>query len=247
MNVPHATSSAAYEAKTSAGLMSLPVLYRDGAFFGAFFGVDPRRADAALAPAGLETWPVLGRAVVLLIGFEYRDTSIGPYREVGLALLARRPGSRPSLTRYLRDPRAQPEQALWVLNLPVDTELARAGGVEVWGYPKYCTSIETHFSAEGVRIALAEEFELVSSTSTSIARSGLPFVTYTRHEDRLLRTVVDVSSRARWSGGGSTSLRIKGEGPTAATLRALDLDGRTPLAVFRDDALKATLPAGERV
>jgi len=224
--------------------MALPVLYRDGSFVGAFFAADLPRAAALLAPSTLEPWPILGRVMVLLIAFEYRDTSVGPNHEVGLAVLARRPGARPSLTRYLRDPRAQPEQGLWVVKLPVDTEVARAGGVEVWGYPKYCTSIETRFSAEGARVALADEFELTCARSLAVERSGLPFVTLTRHEEGLRRTVVEVSSRARWSTGAGTALRLKGEGPTAASLRALNLDGASPVAIFRDDALQATLPQG---
>jgi hypothetical protein len=232
---------------TTAGPLSLPVVYRDGSFFGVFFRADLTRATTLLGPSGLTPWPVLGRALVLLIAFEYRDTSIGPYHEVGLAVLARRPGAQPSLLRYLRDPRAQPEQGLWVVNLPVDTEIARAGGVDVWGYPKYCTPIETRFGAEGVRVSLGDELELSCEGGGGLEQAGLPFVTMTRHDGVLVRTIVEVSSRARWSFGGKTSLRLKGDGPTAASLRTLGLDGATPLATFRDDALRATLPLGVTV
>ena len=62
---------------------------------------------------------------------------------------ARHRGSSPSLLRLVRDMGAQEEQGIWVVDLPVTTKEAQAAGIELWGYPKYVTDIETRFDESG--------------------------------------------------------------------------------------------------
>jgi len=55
--------------------------------------------------------------------------SVGEYGEVGLTIHCKRKGTSPSLMKYLWDMRSGDNQALWVVNLPVTTEVARQAGV----------------------------------------------------------------------------------------------------------------------
>jgi len=84
------------------------------------------------------------RAVVTLSFFKYRDTSIGPYHEVGLAVLAA-PTGQPAQLRTLGDLMEQPRQTsgvgFFVLDLPVSTPLACAAGRDIWGFPKFVTQL----------------------------------------------------------------------------------------------------------
>ena len=68
-------------------------------------------------------------AITVACFFEDRATSIGPYGEIGLALLVRRAGTQPSRLGALRNLRDVHDAGLFV-NLPVTTEAARAAGVE---------------------------------------------------------------------------------------------------------------------
>ncbi|MEZ4266887.1 MAG: acetoacetate decarboxylase family protein [Myxococcota bacterium] len=233
------------EVPTSAGPCALPILYRDASLIGAFFRVDPALAGACLPAGDLEPLVALGKATVFLCAFEYRDTTVGVYNELGLAVLAKRAGSRPSLMRLALDLRAQPEQALWVASLPVTTPEACAAGKEIWGYPKYVTEITTDFGENTAAIEIPGELRYVQPSTRGLTTQGVPFVTFTRKDGVLIRTVIETSHPVRWSSGSSSRLDLTGSGQTADLCRALGLDGASPSLVFRGDALRAILPAGE--
>jgi hypothetical protein len=231
-------------AKTSDGTCDLPILYRDASQFGVFFRVGLDVARDALAGTGVEPWPVLGAAMAAIYVWEYRDSTVGSYNEVGLGIQARRRDTRPSLVRLGLDMRAQPDQGIWVVTLPVTTTAAYRAGVELWGYPKYVTPIDTSFSEEGASVKLGGELEL------SVGRlrgpsMRLPVVTYTARAGRLLRTVIDVDTPVRWGTARSANLTLRGDGPTADAVRRLGLERAPRLLAFRTDRFRAVLPAGE--
>ena len=70
----------------------------------------------------------VGQALVAFGCFQYRKTDIGPYNEVGLAILTTSPQS--------------PVPALYVVHLPVNTALANRAGHEIWGYNKFVAAID---------------------------------------------------------------------------------------------------------
>ncbi|HEX9208716.1 MAG TPA: acetoacetate decarboxylase family protein [Steroidobacteraceae bacterium] len=232
---------------TAAGPVALPILYRDGSLLVVGYRIDPARASSALAGLALEPLVTLGRALVLLSMFEYRDTSIGPYNEIGIALLAQRAGTAPSTWRLLRDARQVLDAGLYVTNLPVTTPVACSAGVEIWGYPKYVTGIATDFRADGVTVTLENEFVLTHSRRYGLEVAGVPMITYTSKSGRLIRTVTEVGHRMRFGGAGTVELKIIGDGPTAATLRALGLDAARPAFAMRTDAVQAVLPFGKDI
>lgn len=129
----------------------LPIFYYDGtaqtavfpARLGAVRGLlpDPRFVPARLAP---------GLGAIAVSCFEYRDTDIGAYNELAIAVVLkdpRLPFNLPgrALAAGLRDKQLH----AWVQHLPVTTEIARAGGVEFYNYPKFVGSIE--FEERGSR------------------------------------------------------------------------------------------------
>jgi hypothetical protein len=230
---------------TSAGPCELPIFYTDASLLGLIYRVDPARA-APLVPTPFEPWVVLGKAMALVCAFDYRATTIGPYGEAGVAVFVKRAGSAPSLVRALIDIRKVKDVGLHVASLPVTTEGARAAGVELWGYPKYLTQMETTFGHDGVRFVLRGELELTMGRSGSLQTGGMPFVTYSVNRDgRVLRTIVDVDHRVRWGGAGSVEMKVLGDGPMVKCVKALGLDGAKPSLAMRTDAMRSILPAGE--
>jgi hypothetical protein len=229
--------------ETSAGPCDLPILYRDASLLSLSYRVDPARVRGTIAP-GLEPWVILGKALVLVCIFEYRDTSIGPYGEIGVGVLAKRVGSSPSLLTALRDLAKVEDAGLAVQNLPVSTEAARAAGVEIWGYPKYVTGITTSFRPDGVDAVLEGDFELSMGPSGRVRTEGVPLVTFTVKGGRLIRTVIRAEQPVRWGGAASVKLRLTGTGPTATTMRAMGIDKRQPSLVCRTDRMRSLLPLG---
>jgi hypothetical protein len=234
-------------AETSRGPVDLPITYEDASLLTAMWRVDDAVARPLL-PEELEPWSVFGKAIAMLCIFEYRKTSIGPYGEIGLGILTRRKGSKPSLVRALGDLRKQDDQALYVVNLPVTTDNARAAGIEIWGYPKYVIDIHTRFTRDGVQAELAGELTLSMERRRTVVTRGLPFVTYSINaKNRLIRTVVDIDHDVRWGGARSIELHVIGDGPTARSIQALGLDAKKPAFAFRTDGMRSILPRGKDI
>lgn len=230
---------------TSSGPCELPILYRDASQFGVFFSVDLERARDVLGRGkSVEPWPVAGRAVAAIYVWQYRDSTVGAYGEVGLGVQCRRRGERPSLLTLARDMGAQDAQGIWVLSLPVTTEAAFTAGVELWGYPKYVTPVETTFVETEASVRLGNELTLRLEKLSGPSLAAQPVVTYTERQGRLVRTRIDVDHRVRWGTGLGAHLELTGDGPTADLARKLGLDRARAVAAFRTDGFRARLPKG---
>jgi hypothetical protein len=233
--------------QTSVGPCDLPILYREGSTLGLIYRVDPERALACMpADAPFEPFLMFGKALIQLVAFEYRDTTIGPYGEVALAVQVKLRGSSPSLLRSLIDQKGVEEQGSYFLNLPVTTEAACAAGREIWGYPKYVVPIDTEFSRHGARVEQRGEFELTLGPSGRLRTPGIPFLLMSVNKGRILRTTVETGHKLSW-GAASAELRLLGSGPTADNLARLGLEGQKPTTVWRTDRMRSILPLGKDI
>jgi hypothetical protein len=128
-----------------------PTFYYDGTAMTAVFAAslrglqrlmpDPRYCPARLAP---------GLGALAITCFEYRDTDIGPYNELAISVVLNEPWFLPNLPgRALISGLRRRQLHAWVQHLPVTTEIARAGGVNFYNYPKFLANIE--FEEKGGR------------------------------------------------------------------------------------------------
>lgn len=231
---------------TSAGGCDLPILYRDGSVIGLMYRVAPERVAKLIPDADrFEPFTLMGKAVVQLVIFEYRDTSIGPYNELALAVEIKRKGSSPSTWGALVNARKQPDYGSTFLNLPVTTQSACAAGREIWGYPKYVVGIETEFSEQAVHAVQQGELELRAGPAGWLETPGIPFVLMSTRDGEVIRTVVETGHKLQWGGGESVELTRLGPGPTADNLEALGLFGQKPAFVWRALRMRSILPQGE--
>ncbi len=136
----------------------LPCFYYDNMALSLLYSAPLERLRALLPDARYEPLRLTGRRGLLgITAFNYRDTDIGPYNELSIAVLLERPGTGgfPPLG-LLRQNWRQAFHA-FVVELPVTTEIARRGGVEFYNYPKFLADIS--FTDRGDRLScrLAEE------------------------------------------------------------------------------------------
>jgi hypothetical protein len=86
-----------------------------------------------------------GRALVAFTAFEYRRTDIDPYNEFSISFpITFRKKAIPGIT--VLGMMARRYFTAYVWQLPVTTERARRGGVDMYGYPKFLADIS--FSRE---------------------------------------------------------------------------------------------------
>lgn len=232
--------------RVSAGDVELPILYTEASATTVFYSVSREAARSVLRPHGLAPAEVAFRgAVCAITWFEYRQTSIGAYNEVGISLLAA-PGLRPPVLPLVRLMARDPRLGFFVVHLPVTTEIARSGGVDIYGFPKTVCEIPLRFSPTEIEGAIVDGGHEVLSMRIPLSRGlGVPMidlVTYSTREGRLLRTVVPTRCRAELSRAPSVALALgSAEHPIARTLRELELS-RRPLAVLHVPEFRSRLP-----
>ncbi|NNM53051.1 MAG: hypothetical protein HKM02_12650 [Pseudomonadales bacterium] len=239
---------------TQQGHIDLPILYYNTACVFANFMVSASAARQLL-PAALE--PVIiapGRSIATVAFFQYVDSSVGPYNEMGLAVAAR-PSHRAGFhSTAAWHPGQSIMPGMYVVDLPVTTEIANAAGRECWGYPKIVVPIE--FSRRGPQLdCQVYDADGVTSLCSLSGRTGMGLklpapnlMTYTQRQGTLLRTVIAMRGGMDHTRAGSVRLRISNSPHHLCEhLRVLDLDKATPLLVQSGQGLQAILPAGETV
>jgi hypothetical protein len=242
---------------TTEGEVHLPICYFDASHYMALFRVDAARAAAKLQDVPLEPVLVSRKAVAILSFFKYRDTALGPYHEVGLALLVTPRGQAQSL-RSFADllPQTRSESlGSYVLDLPVSTPLAKAAGCEIWGYPKFVTQLPIELEGELFRAQVLDPagrriMELAGQRGHVLPDPlpGMALVTYSVHGGQMLRTRVETRASCATSGGGSLTLAV-GDSPhrMARNLTELGLDGQTPKLLQTTEDFQSLLFGGQPV
>ncbi len=240
--------------KTSAGDVVLPILYYQASNFMAMFFTDMRCAQDVIGDAGFT--PIRfgnGKALVGVAFYEYRQTSIGAYNEVGVAIAATPQGvsaGRMPLLSLFRHPDNH-QTGFHVIDLPVTTAAACAAGREIWGYPKFVTEIS--FSLKGRTFSGAvmephgsgEILELSGKTGPCLPAPLISPILFSTIQGRTLRTTAITRGGGRLCLPGSIRLRVSdSQHRMAKNLRRLGLNGRKPAFVTCTDRFQLRLNAG---
>ncbi|MCU0599923.1 MAG: acetoacetate decarboxylase family protein [Desulfobacterales bacterium] len=121
--------------------VKLPIFYYEGKSMTAMFTASTRavreRLPKSLHP--VELFP--GRSMVAVSAFEYASCDIGPYNEVSIAAVVHHGGKGLPLISLLSQLILNTFKA-FIFHLPVTSETARKGAVELSGYPKFLADIE---------------------------------------------------------------------------------------------------------
>jgi hypothetical protein len=129
----------------------LPVFYYDNTAMTAIYTASTETIRRLLPLSDMhpvEVWK--GRALVAFTAFEYRKTDIDPYNEFSISFpITFQKKAIPGLT--VLGMMAKRYFTAYVWQLPVTTERARKGGVDMYGYPKFLADIA--FSHEGSMLA----------------------------------------------------------------------------------------------
>lgn len=118
-----------------------PLFYRDVRMMLGLFAAPLDAVRAVLPSARLRPLrPFTGHGVVAVACFEYRDTDIGPYNEVAVAVAARLDRGPTGPLACLRSVLSR-RYRCFVADLPVNTEIALHGGLDWFHYPKTLADI----------------------------------------------------------------------------------------------------------
>jgi hypothetical protein len=238
--------------------VGVPVEVRRAAQWSAQYLVPLAAAQRIVSPTGLEaTGPLPGRALVAIAVCRYDDTDLDPYHEVAVSFVVRQHDAPAgaSAARRARE-LAGGTIGVYIHRLPVDREFSCAAGRDIWGFPKWVTSIEIdqpepgrRGGGTGMTARLVDDGAHVLTLSVaSGGRLRLPAnapPTYSFADGTLRRTTWTTSVEGTGGRLGGALLTL-GDHPMADELRSLGLPKR---ALFSSSStqMRASFDAAEVV
>ena len=238
--------------------IGLPVEVRRAAQWGVQYLVPAAAAQRIVDTTGLEvTGPLPGRALVALAVCRYDDTDLDPYHEVALSFVVRAhdapagPGPLERLREFTTG-----AIGAYIHRLPVDQAFTCAAGRDIWGFPKWITTIDIDEPGPGEqRRGCGTTVRLVDDgahvLTLTMAAGGpvrLPSQappSYSFRDGVLRRTEWETSAEGVSGRPGGATL-VLGDHPMADELRSLGLPRR---ALFTSHAtrMRASFGAAEVV
>lgn len=205
----------------------LPIRYfRTDCFLGMFSAdleaVRARIPSQRLTPVRMRA----NRTAIAVVAYNYLETSIGPYGEIGIAALCTSGGIAPPVVSALLETR-NPNFGAFILHLPVTSRIARDAGRKIWGYPKFVADMDFELRPESRRVELSEDGEEILNLTVRhrgpVMTDRNPLVTFSIEGGDLLRT--EVASRAAYRVGvGRSAGHLElGTHPIADELRDMNV------------------------
>ena len=177
--------------------VKMPVFYYDNTSFTAMFTASTDKVRPFLPHPDMrpiELFP--GRCLMAFMAFEYRKSDLGPYNEfcIGVGITFRK-SQLPLATMTSQFLRRSLSAYIW--HLPVTTELARVGGVDLYGYPKFIAEIDFSREPGRIRCDLSAQGKKILSLSGKTPATGagkrLEYTTYSLKDGNPLRTRILVN------------------------------------------------------
>ncbi|MEM7180797.1 MAG: acetoacetate decarboxylase family protein [Spirochaetota bacterium] len=248
----------------SKGQVDLPIQYFDTSLFmGLYLVASDAVKDTLLSQAMKPVILPGGKTLVGIIAFEYRDTSIGSYNEVGLAALCV-PKHVENPLFSLADifkPSNSRDLGFFIIDLPVTTEIALAAGKEYWNYPKFVAQIPLEYRADYVNFSVRDPngsqniMSMKGDFQLGVSLPVFDLLTYTNHTSgpsisdgsgsTQLKTLIRTKGDLRYYMYHDVTLEIgNSTHAMAKNLRKLDLDGKRPFVLAESHDFLSLLHKG---
>jgi len=185
-----------HEVEITGGTCEVPILYRDvfaaiGVFTAPTLKLKELLPTSKLVPA--EMYP--GKGLLGFLAADYRDTSIGHYKEFIIMVPVRyRPRFNPPLFPVLRMS-ASLSFEVFIWQLPLTSEVGLHAGIDIWGFPKFLADIDFSEDEDTVSCSLSEEGEeiltLEVKKNPARMKTYFDYTIFSVKERELLRTHVN--------------------------------------------------------
>jgi hypothetical protein len=193
-----------------------PVRYYEATTMGATFVAPLDRVQRVLPSSKLvPIQPAPGMALVYLGAYSYRRIEgLAPYNEFGVM----------APCTYKESTGAPSLPGSFFYHLPVTTEEARLGGVEIYGFPKFVAEIEFEDGEQTCHCRVSEggrEIVSLQVNKVPTVPETSESYCYTVKDGQLVRTRVQSQGEAGASEVGGGALFFLGEHPVAEQIGAL--------------------------
>jgi len=212
----------------------VPIFYFDNTSMTAVFTASTKKVMKYLPHLDMRPVEVFpGRCAIGFTAFEYRKSDIKPYNEFAISVLITF-GKRSIPGVTLMSWQLKRTFTAYIWHLPVTTEIARAGGVELYGYPKFIAGIKFKKGKEWLECRLSEGNKHILTLRGKVLPTarGKPMVykTYSIKDGIPLSANVNINpiEFAQRMAGAHAELDIGTGHPICRELREIRL-GKRPL------------------
>ncbi|MFC1909705.1 acetoacetate decarboxylase family protein [Chloroflexota bacterium] len=176
--------------------VEFPILYYDLRCVTSIFTAKTERLKKLLPHSNfkpIEMWP--GTGMLGITAFEYYDTSIGPYNEIAVTVPIKFPPCLviPGLaTISMMRNNVFP---VYIIHLPVTTDIALKAGIQFWNYPKFLADITFQDQGDNLEVTLKENDRLILKVyAKKLATKGngkILFHTYSIKDKVVMHALVE--------------------------------------------------------
>jgi hypothetical protein len=204
-----------------------PVFYRDMSALSVYLLAPLNKVGSVLPSKRMHPFRVTPwHSVVMISAFEYRDSDLGPYNEVSIGIPFVLDAVSPLFTGLLRKPPEVP--FVYIHHLPVTTEIARVGGIEIANFPKFLAEIRFDNEDQWISCKVDEEGKNILTLSVrkvKLRSSPRQRVnTITHQQNRILRLEFSLSECEAGFSKSQSDIRLElGNHPIGLELRELNL------------------------
>ncbi len=222
--------------------VKLPVFYRSARAMTAVFpalipGLKKLIPDSRYSPAQIAP----GVGAIHLTAFEYYDTDIEPYNEFAIGILLNDPRVMSIPGYNLLRQLARINFYTYIHHLPVTTELALRGGIDIYNYPKFLAGIDFSDTDRELTCHLSENGEdilTLRGKKINAPRSGIMKYFCHLYQSKQLQGAefkVNAMKYALVPGMGKASLELGTSHPVARELRGALLSTQPLLYIYKPE------------
>ena len=147
-----------------------------------------------------------GKPLVAVGLIEYKDSDLGAYNEVIIAIPVVPKHVKSGISNWLDlySPLKIRKLGQYIIHIPVTSEKSMLAGRELWGYPKIVRKIIHSFEKNKIDSCVLNEegnqniIEFKGSLGMGLPVSSMNLMTYSFLQEQILKTTVDVRSNMRW-------------------------------------------------
>lgn len=217
----------------------IPILYYDVDSFMAIYSADAAKVTASLPGTRLKPIKLGPNRALLLLGYnETEASSIGSYREfyIGIPCICRHEGRNIF--------------GVYVHKMPLTSDIARLGGIEYWGFPKFLVNIDSGWTDKDTALSIDESGQKILEMRIS-RKNAVPWSApgslgvFTIKEGNIIYT--------KGNGKGKSLIGIRGKseiktGPHPMGIELAEFKlGKSPVAVIWLEDMKSILSLGQNL
>lgn len=235
---------------------SFPVKFDDVHYIAALYTSNKEKIESLLNGTGLKAGlHFFGKPVVALGLIQYKQSDLGAYNEIILAIPVIRSHEKTSWKNWL-DLYAgfnKRKGGQYIIHIPVTTQQSVDAGRNLWGYPKSLLPINHLFSNNQVETQLFNEsnnplLQVNGSLGIGIPIPTMQLMTYSFLKEKLIKTTVDIFSEMKWKAGSKLKIQVNDSThPMGKDIVELGITDKHPLFTIESKHFKAQFNEGQQI